>query len=77
VYQGVERFYSDTTSVVDEDRSGLPTTSGMTDNVERFNALIQEDKRITVTDVTNILDIGYGSRVSEKLYKVGAKAAHR
>jgi len=32
-------------------------TSWMVDNVEKVNALVQEDRWITVTDITNKLDI--------------------
>jgi hypothetical protein len=57
----VERFQSCRTSVTDEDCLGHLTTSQMMDNVEPVNALVQGDTRITVTDITEKLDISCGS----------------
>jgi len=56
------------------------------DCAERVNDLVQEDKRITVTDIADKVDISGGSayfimneelEVSQKLCKVTAKAAYR
>jgi hypothetical protein len=44
-------------SVVGEDRSGRPTTSRTANSVERIDVLVQEDRRITVTDTGDKLDI--------------------
>jgi transposase len=60
MYERVKRFQSGRTTVIDEDRSGHPTTSRTADNVERVDALLQEDRRITVADIANKLDISYG-----------------
>jgi excinuclease UvrABC helicase subunit UvrB len=75
VYQWLETFRSGTTIIVNEDRSGRPTTSRTADNVERVNTLVQEDRRITVTDIANKLDIRYGSTyftIRSKIYYVDA-----
>jgi hypothetical protein len=60
----MERFQSDRTSVVDEDRSGRPTTSQTTEYAKRMNFLVQKDRRITVTDIADKLDISCGSAYS-------------
>jgi hypothetical protein len=57
----MEQFQSDRTSVVDEDSSGRPTTALTADEVEGLNALVQEDRQITVTDVADKLDTSCGS----------------
>jgi len=54
-------FQTDRTSVADEDRSGRLTTSGTANNVERVNALVQEDRRINVTHTADKLDISCGA----------------
>jgi hypothetical protein len=54
VYQWVERFQSGRTSVVEEDHSGRLTTSWTADNVEWVNAVVQEDRQITVTDMADL-----------------------
>jgi len=53
----VKMFQSGRTSVVNEDRSSRPTTSRAADSVERVNALVQEDRQLTDTDIADKLDI--------------------
>jgi hypothetical protein len=60
VYQWLETFQSVRTSVVNEDGLGRPTTSRTADNFERDNALVQEDRLITATDIAEKLDISCG-----------------
>jgi HD-GYP domain-containing protein (c-di-GMP phosphodiesterase class II) len=64
VYEWVERFKHGRTNVTDEDRSVRPITSSSVTNVDRLNTLIQENRRITVSAVANVLDISYGSAYS-------------
>jgi hypothetical protein len=47
-----------------KDRSGRPITSSSVTNVDCVNTLIQENRRITVSAVVNVLDISYGSSYS-------------
>jgi hypothetical protein len=47
-------------SVTAEEHFGHLTTSWTVDNAERVNALVQEGRRITVTDIADKLDISYG-----------------
>jgi hypothetical protein len=44
VYQWVGRLQSGRTSVIDEDRSGCPTTSQTVGSVEQLIALVQENR---------------------------------
>jgi hypothetical protein len=64
VYQWVERFQSGTKTVIDEDHQGRPNTSWTADNFKRVNTLVQEDRRIIVTDTADKLDISCGSACS-------------
>jgi hypothetical protein len=50
--------------VIDEDFTGCATTTKTVDNFERVNVLVQENRRIIVTDTTNKLEIGCGSAYS-------------
>jgi hypothetical protein len=60
VYQWVEGFQTDRTSIIDKGHLGHLTTSWTVDSVEWVNALVQEDRQITVTDTTDKLDIRHG-----------------
>ena len=51
VYEWVERFKSGRTRVTDEGRSGRPSTSRTQDPIDRVDAMIREDRRITVSEV--------------------------
>ena len=61
VYEWVERFKSGRTRVTDEGRSGRPSTSRTQDHMDRADAMIREERRITVSEVAAHLDISYGS----------------
>ena len=62
VYEWVEWFKSGRTRVTDEGRSGRPSTSRTQDHIrDRADAMIREDRRITVSEVAAHLDISYGS----------------
>jgi hypothetical protein len=58
------RFKNGRKNVTDEDRSVRPETSSSVTNVDRVNILTQENRRITVSAVANVLDINYGSAYS-------------
>jgi len=61
VYEWVERFKSGRTCVTDEGCSGRPSTSRTQDHIDRADAMIREDRQITVSEVVAHLDISYGS----------------
>jgi hypothetical protein len=47
-------------SVEDDERSGRPSTSKTTENVEIIRELIQEDRRRTIHELTDTFGISYG-----------------
>jgi hypothetical protein len=61
VYQWVERLQEGQTSVVDEHRSGRPCTAVSDANVAHVDALIGENRRISVHTVASMLNFRDGS----------------
>jgi len=61
VCEWVERFKLSRTRVTDEGRSGRPSTSHTQDHIDRADAMIREDRQITVSEVAAHLDTSYGS----------------
>jgi ribosomal protein S25 len=57
-------FQSGRTSVVGEDRSDRSITSRTAHSVERVDALVQEDRRITVTGIADKVGISCRSAYS-------------
>jgi hypothetical protein len=55
-YEWVERFKSGRTRVTDEGRSGWPSTSRTEDHIDTTDAMIREDRRITVLEVSAHLE---------------------
>jgi hypothetical protein len=47
-------------SVEDDERSGLPSTSKTTENVEKIRGLIHEDRCRTVYELADAVGISYG-----------------
>jgi hypothetical protein len=61
VYQCVESFRDGRKSIVDEHRLGRPCTAVSDANVARVDALIGENRRISVNTVATILNTSVGS----------------
>ena len=61
VYKWFERFRNGCESVEDEERSGRPSTSKTQENVERVSEMIRSNRRLTITDISEDLNISYGS----------------
>jgi len=61
VYEWVEMFKSGGARVTYDGRSGRPSTSRTQDRIYRADAMIREDRGITVSEVAAHLDISYGS----------------
>jgi len=61
VYKWFERFRKDCGSVEDEGRSGRPSTSKTQENVERVSEMIRSNRRLTVREISEDLNISYGS----------------
>ena len=47
-------------SAEDDDHSGQPSTSKMTENVEKIQKLIHEDRRQTIHELVDTVWISYG-----------------
>jgi hypothetical protein len=47
-------------SVEDDERSGRPSTSKTTENVEKIRELVNEDRRGTNHELTDTIGISYG-----------------
>jgi histone-lysine N-methyltransferase SETMAR len=61
VYKWVDAFKNGRTSICDEQRPGRPSTSVTDENVGRADALIRENRRISVEDLSSELDVSIGS----------------
>ena len=56
-----ERFHNGCELVEDEERSGHPSTSKTQENVERVSEIIRSNRRLTIREIFDILNISYGS----------------
>jgi transposase len=61
MYQWIERFQEGRTSVADEHRSGRPCTAVSDAKVAHVDALIGDNRRISVDTVAAMLNISVGS----------------
>jgi hypothetical protein len=59
VFQWHSRFKAGRVSV-DDERSGLPSTSKMTENVEKIRELIHKHHRQTIHELVDTTGISYG-----------------
>ncbi|XKL66377.1 hypothetical protein PGB90_009797 [Kerria lacca] len=62
-----QMFDEEKSSVMDEARSGRPSSSRTSNNVSRIDALIRKDRRIRISDLARRLNISVGS-VSQIVY---------
>jgi len=60
VYEWFERFRVGCESVEDEEGSGRPSASKPRENVERVSEMIRSNRRLTVREISEDLDISYG-----------------
>ena len=70
VRRWVKHFKDGNTSIKDEPRSGRPRTASTDRNKERVDALIREDRRITVNEIATKLAVGH-SAVQEMIHSLG------
>jgi ribosomal protein S25 len=54
------RFKAGRVSVEDVERSGRPSTSKTTENVEKIRELVHEDRRRTIHELADTVGISYG-----------------
>jgi transposase len=60
VFEWHSRFKADRVSIEDDERSGQPSTSKTTENVERIRELVHEDCHQTIHELAHTVGISYG-----------------
>ena len=78
VYKWFERFRNGCESVEDEERSERPSTSKTQENVQIVSEMIWSNRRLTIRDISEDLNISYGStqnilRTDLNMRRVSAK----
>jgi len=61
VYKWFEGFHNGCESVEDEERSGRPSTSKPQENLKRVSEMIRSNRRLTIREISEDLNISYGS----------------
>jgi len=61
VYKWFERLRKGCESVEGEKSSGRPSTAKTQENVERVSEMIRSNKRLTIREIAEDLNISYGS----------------
>jgi hypothetical protein len=61
VFEWYSRFKADPVSVEDDERSGRPSTSKTTENVEKSRELVHEDRGRTIHELADTVGISYGA----------------
>ena len=61
VYKCFERFRNGCELAEDEERSLLPSTAKTQKNVESLSGMIRLNRRLTITEISEDLNISYGS----------------
>jgi len=60
VYKWFERLCNGCESAEEEERSGRPSTSKTQENIERVSEMIQSNRRLTIREISEDLNISYG-----------------
>ena len=61
VFQWHSRFKTGRTSVDDEERTGRPTSCTTPETVAQIQELIRQDRRLTIRDIAEEVEVGYGT----------------
>jgi len=61
VYEWIEKLKNGHTSFIHEEGAGCPSTATTYDNIERVRDKVLLDRRLTIYEVTNCLQISHGS----------------
>ena len=61
VFQWHARFKAGRTSVDDDEHTGRPTSRTTPETVARINHLIRQDRRRTIRDIAEEVEVGYGT----------------
>ncbi|XP_033232109.1 histone-lysine N-methyltransferase SETMAR-like [Belonocnema kinseyi] len=56
-----ERFTNGRESINDDDRSGRPSTSKTDENVDKVQKMLAENRKLTIRELADDLNIAYGS----------------
>ena len=72
VRRWVKHFKDGNTSIKDEPRSSRPRTASTDRNKERVDALIREDRHITVNEIATKLAVGHSAE-QEMIHSLGTK----
>jgi hypothetical protein len=64
IYEWIDHFKKGKTSVCDEERSERPSTSRIENSIQAVERTIRENRRITVDDMAEGLNIRHGSAYS-------------
>ena len=60
-FQWHARFKTDRTSVDDDGHTGRPTSCTTPETVARIQELIRQDRRLTIRDIAEEVEVGYGT----------------
>ena len=82
VFQWHARFKAGRTSVDDDEHTGRPTSSTTPETVARIQEIIRQDRRRTIRDIAEEVEVGYGTcqrvlREDLGMYRVAAKFVPR
>ena len=61
VFQWHARFKTGRTSVDDDERTGRPTSCTTPETVARIQKIIRQDRRLTIRDIAEEVEVGYGT----------------
>jgi transposase len=61
VYEWIEKFKNGRTSIMHEEGAGRPSMSTTDNNIERVRDMVLLDRRLTIDEVANHLQISHGS----------------
>jgi len=71
VYEWIEIFQHDRTSVKDEERAGRPSTSTTESNVEDARPMILENRLVAIDELANHFEFNHGSAYDIIHYRLG------
>jgi transposase len=64
IYEWTDHLKKGRTSVCDDERSGRTSTSRTENNIKAVERMVQKNRRVTVNNISEALNISYGSAYS-------------
>jgi transposase len=61
IYEWIDHFQHGRASVCDEERSGRLSSSSTENSIQTIDRMVRENRRITVDDIAQALNISHGS----------------